>query len=62
MGEPEKSFDQIKYQNAYNKEKYDRITVMVPAGQKEEITARAREHGMSVNGYLRKLINDDMEK
>ena len=33
----EEQFDQIKYQNDYNKQKYDRINLMVPKGKKDEL-------------------------
>lgn len=48
----EEKFDQIKYQNEYNKQKYDRITIMVPKGVKEELKAKAKAEGMSMNEYI----------
>lgn len=50
-------FDQIKYQNEYNRQKYDRITIMTPKGKKEEIKAAASAAGMSVNEYIIKAID-----
>ena len=50
-------FDQIKYQNNYIREKYDRIGLVVPKGRKEEFKAAASAAGMSLNEYLLSLIN-----
>ena len=33
----EKKFNQIAYQNNYKREKYDKIEVIVPKGEKEHI-------------------------
>lgn len=49
-------FDQIKYQNDYNKAKYDRISLMVPKGRKEDLKAHAQAEGKSLNEYLNDLI------
>ena len=50
-------FDQIKYQNNYIREKYDRIGLVVPKGKKEEFKAAASAAGMRLNEYLLSLIN-----
>lgn len=49
-------FDQIKYQNDYNKQKYDRITIMTAKGKKDAIKAAAAAAGMSVNEFINKAI------
>ena len=49
-------FDQIKYQNDYNKQKYDRITIMTAKGKKDAIKAAATAAGMSVNEFINKAI------
>ena len=53
-------FNQIAYQNAYIKKKYDRINLTVPKGRKEEIKKKAKAEGKSVNEYINSLINNDM--
>ena len=53
----EKKFNQIEYMNAYNREKYDRITIVVPKGRKDEIKAAAKNEGRSVNEYIINAIN-----
>ena len=62
MGKEKPDFDQIKYQNEYNKQKYDRVTIMVPKGLKEEIKAFAKYKGMSMNEFLVGLVEQAMEK
>jgi predicted HicB family RNase H-like nuclease len=52
-----KAFDQISYINEYNKEKYDRITILVPKGKKEQIREKAKTEGKSVNEYIIGAIN-----
>lgn len=54
------AFDKVKYDNNFQKEKYDRIIVNVPKGQKAMIQAHVKELGKSVNAYVVDLINADM--
>ena len=51
-----------KVKNRYNDKAYDRITVVVPKGQKEIIKAYAEAHGESVNGFIQKAIAKAMEE
>lgn len=44
--------NKIKYTNAYNKERYDRIVISVPKGVKEKIKAAAEKAGKSVTAYI----------
>jgi predicted HicB family RNase H-like nuclease len=44
------------------KNNYDRINVTFPKGQKEKIAAAAAAVGESVNGYIKKAIEQRMEK
>lgn len=54
-------FDQIKYQNEYNKQKYDRITIMAPKGKKEAIQEAARACGMrSVNEFILAAVEEKL--
>ena len=50
--ENEKAFDQFKYQNNFIKEKYDRIGLLVPKGEKAVIKEKAVAAGLSVNEYI----------
>lgn len=49
-------------QNKYNAKTYDRITLVVPKGKKDEIRAFAEKNGESVNGFINRLINETMDK
>lgn len=46
--------------NKYNAKAYDRIALQVYKGQRKQIKAFAESQGMSINGYINKLIADDM--
>ena len=42
----------------YNNKAYDHITIVVPKGTKDIIQAT----GNTINGYINKLIADDLER
>lgn len=46
----------------YNEKAYDRIALTVKKGQREVIRARAESLGLSLNAYINKLIEEDMNK
>lgn len=46
----------------YVKANYDRMELTVPKGEKDKIKARADELGESVNGYINRLIQEDMNR
>lgn len=50
------------YKNQFIAEKYDRINLTVPKGDKERIQAYALSMGKSVNAYINDLIKADMNK
>lgn len=58
----EEKFDPVKYRNSFNKEKYDRVNIMLPKGQKEVVKAYAGERGLSLNAFIIGLINKEMQK
>ena len=45
-------FNQIAYQNEYNKMNYDRIEIKVPKGKKAVIKEAAKAAGQSVNEFI----------
>lgn len=45
----------------YNEKAYDRISLVVKKGRREELKAYAESKGMSINGYINKLIDEDMK-
>ena len=61
MKDPEKAFDATQYKNQFQKEKYDRIIVNVPKGQKDVIQTYAKEQGYnSLNAFVVDCINSKM--
>ena len=52
----------ISYNNQYNTEKYDRVTVMLPKGGKENLKTHAAARGESVNAFLQRAIQETMER
>ena len=53
---------QQKAVNKYVKNNYDRINVTFPKGQKEIITAAATAAGESVNGYIKKAVDERIKR
>lgn len=53
---------QIKRQNEYIAEKYDRFTLTFPKGMKEKYKDYAENKGISLNSYINELIRKDMEQ
>ena len=52
-----------KSKNDFQKEKYDRIIVNVPKGQKNFIDEQARKRGYkSLNSFVVDAINEKLEK
>ncbi|MBP3699660.1 MAG: Arc family DNA-binding protein [Oscillospiraceae bacterium] len=58
----EKKFDKIAYNNQFNAKAYDRINLTIPKGKRDVIKAYAESLGESVNGYIWRLIQEDMTK
>lgn len=48
--------------NDYAKKAYDQLRVVVKKGQREVIKQHAASKGLSLNGYINQLIDDDMKK
>ena len=53
---------QQKAVNKYVKEKYDRVLLTMPKGQKEIIQAHSEARGESVNGFINRAIKETMER
>lgn len=59
MENEKEKFDATKYKNAFQKEKYDRIIVNVPKGQKQIINGHAKKQGYkSLNSFIVDAINE----
>ena len=55
-------FDATKYKNDFQKEKYDRIIVNVPKGQKQIIDESAKKLGYkSLNSFVVDAINEKLK-
>lgn len=51
----------IKYNQRYNKEKYARISLMIPPEVKTEIQAAAEKVGKSMTAYIMDAVKKEME-
>ena len=51
-----------KANRRYNDKAYDRISVTVPKGKKEEIAVTAARTGESVNGLINRLLQEYTDK
>ena len=49
----------IEYNNQYNRDKYDRFSLMLPKGKKDIIKASLRD-GESVNSFINALIDKEL--
>lgn len=49
-----------KAKNKYNAANYDSLRIVVPKGRKQAVEARAVQHGESVNGFVNRLLREDM--
>lgn len=47
--------------NKYVKNNYDRLGIIVPKGKKETIKSHAESRGESVNGFINRAIDNQME-
>lgn len=55
-------FDAIKYRNNFISQKYDRVNLTLPKGQKDVIRAHAESRGESVNAFIQRAIAEAMER
>ena len=62
MPDTEKKFDKIKYNNSFNKDAYDRFSLMLPKGKKEIIQEYAKQNGESINAFVNRSIDEALEK
>ena len=57
----QKKKTQTQWSNEYNAKAYDRIALSVKKGRREQIRAHAAGNGESINGYINRLIEQDMQ-
>lgn len=52
---------QYNRQNEYNKKNYERVSLMLPAGEREKVRAAAESQNMSMNAYIIEAIKEKMK-
>ncbi len=53
---------QIKANNKYKKNHYDRLEMQVPKGEKESITEHAKEYDGTLNKFLNRAVKETMKR
>ncbi len=51
-----------KYVNNYQKENYDRITVMAAKGKKEEYKAAAKLRGLTLSAFVMECVDEKLKE
>lgn len=51
----------FEHQNEYNRQKYDRVGLMLPKGQGEEWKAEAKRRNMSLNAFIIEAVKKYIE-
>ena len=62
MSDQKNKFDKVAYNNSFISKAYDRINLTVPKGDKEKIKAHADHSGESVNAFINRAIQNQMER
>ena len=56
------AFDRIKYNNDFNRQNYDKVTIQIPKGEKEEWKSLAKKMGLSMTELIRRAVAEFSEK
>ena len=51
----------FNYINEYQREKYDRITVMASKGKKAEYHAAAKQSGLSLSAFIMQCVDEKIQ-
>lgn len=62
MAERKNSEKRIATNNRWTNAHYDRINIAVPKGQKEIIKAHTEKRGESVNAFINRAIDNQMDQ
>jgi len=54
--------ERFDHQNEYNKQRYDRIGIMIPKGQGDIWKAFAESKGVSLSAMIQQAVKEYMEK
>ncbi len=57
-----KPFNPTEYKNSFAKEKYDRIALQCPKGEKEALQAHAAKQGESLNAFINRAIQAQIQR
>lgn len=52
----------VEYNNNFIAKAYDRVNLTMPKGKKETVQAHAEARGESVNGFINRAIDHEMER
>ena len=55
-----KTYTSPKVKARWNRRHYDRITILVKKGKKDEIAEFAKKQGMSMNGFFNQIAREVM--
>lgn len=55
-------FNSTAYKNEYNTTAYDRVSLMLPKGMRDELKAMCKAKGESVNSFINRAIIALIEK
>ena len=63
MAEKKREYSQAqnKATQKYIKNNYDSVLIRMPKGKKEQIKAFAESRGESVNGFINRVVDNEME-
>ena len=53
---------QTRAKNKYNAKAYDRVALQVKKGRKDIIKQHAEQHCESLNGFIKRAIDETMER
>lgn len=53
---------QQKAVNKYMKENYDRVNLTLPKGYKKELSQAAKDRGLSVNAFIKEVLDKELGK
>lgn len=62
MDEHKNSEARIRANNKYNAKMYDRINIAVKKGKKDTIKEHAEAQGESINAFINRAIDNQMEQ
>lgn len=51
-----------EYKNQWQKDNVDRVNLTMPKGKKDKVKHHAEQHGESLNGFINRAIDEQMER